>query len=60
MDDLQFMDGLLWYLRTRDWAFEKIQNMSKGSQEPLDAQMYHCLYFSKLLGDVDYVNDYLN
>jgi hypothetical protein len=60
MDDLQFMDGLLWYLRTRDWAFEKIQNMSKRSQEPLDTRMYHYLYFSNLLGAVDYVNDYLN
>src|SRR6266404_2208475 len=60
MDDLQFMNGLLWYLTTRDWAFEKIQNMSKGSQEPLDIQMYHYLYFSYLLGAVDYVDDYLN
>jgi hypothetical protein len=60
MDDLHFMDGLLWYLNTRNWAFEKIHNMSKGSQEPLDLQMYHYLYFSNLLGAVDYVRDYLD
>jgi hypothetical protein len=60
MDDLQFMNGLLWYLTTRGWASEKIQNMSKGSQEPLDTQMYHYLYFSNLLGAVDYANDYLH
>jgi len=46
MDDLHFMDGVLWYLNTRNWAFEKIHSMSKGSQEPLDLQMYHYLYFS--------------
>jgi hypothetical protein len=59
MDDLQFMDGLLWYLKTRNWAFEKIQSMSTGSQQPLDIQMYHYLYFSNLLGAVDYVRDFL-
>jgi hypothetical protein len=59
-DDLAFMDGLLWYLKTRNWAFEKIQSMSKGSQEPLDIQMYHYVYFSNLLGAADYVRDYLD
>jgi hypothetical protein len=60
MDDLYFMDGLLWYLNTRNWAFEKIRSMSKGSQDPLDIQMYHYLYFSNLLGAVDYVRDYID
>jgi hypothetical protein len=60
MDDLQFTDGLLWYLKTRNWAFEKIESMSKGSQEPLDIQMYHYLYFSNLLGAVDYVREHLD
>ena len=43
MDDLHFMDGVLWYLKTRDWAFEKIHGMFEGSQESLDLQMYHYL-----------------
>jgi hypothetical protein len=60
MDDprLLFFDGLLWYLETRNWAFEKIKTCPTGSQG-LDIKMYHYLYFSNLFGAVDLVRDYI-
>jgi hypothetical protein len=54
---LLFFDGLLWYLETRNWAFEKIRSCPRGSQG-LDIKMYHYLYFSNLYGAVDLVRDY--
>jgi hypothetical protein len=49
---LTFLDGLLWYLETRNWAFEKLTICPIGSQA-LDIKMYHYLYFSNLFGAVD-------
>ncbi|MGA3091804.1 MAG: hypothetical protein ABSD75_24615 [Terriglobales bacterium] len=54
---LTFLDGLLWYLETRNWAFEKLTICPIGSQA-LDIKMYHYLYFSNLFGAVDLVCDY--
>jgi hypothetical protein len=52
-----FFDGLLWYLETRNWAFEKIRTCPVGSQG-LDIKMYHYLYFSNLFGAIDITRDY--
>jgi hypothetical protein len=52
-----FIDGLLWYLETRNWSFGKIKTCPTGSH-PRDIKMYHYLYFSNLLGAVDLVADY--
>jgi len=59
MNDLRlmFLDGLLWYLETRNWAFEKLRSCPIGSQG-LDIKMYHYLYFSNLFGAVDIVRDH--
>jgi hypothetical protein len=54
---LLFLDGLLWYLETRNWAFEKLNSCPIGSQG-LDIKMYHYLYFSNLFGAVDIVRDH--
>lgn len=61
MDDpkMPFFDGLLWYLETRNWAFDKINTCPTGSQG-LDIKMYHYLYFSNLFGAVDLVRDYIS
>ena len=53
-----FFDGLLWYLETRNWAFDKIRSCPMGSQS-LDMKMHHYLYFSNLIGSIDLVGDYL-
>ena len=55
--ELLFFNGLLWYLETRNWAFQKIITCPTGSQG-LDIKMYHYLYFSNLFGAVDLVRDY--
>jgi len=55
---LTFIDGLLWYLQTRNWAFEKIKTCPTGSHL-LDIKMYHYLYFSNLFGAVDIIRDNL-
>ena len=55
---LIFFDGLLWYLETRNWAFEKIRSCPMGSH-PLDMKIHHYLYFSNLFGSIDLVGDYL-
>jgi len=55
---LIFVDGLMWYLETRNWAFEKIKACPVGSHL-LDIRMHHYLYFSNLFGGVDLVRDYL-
>ena len=52
-----FFDGLLWYLESRNWAFEKIRTCPVGSQG-LDIKMYHYLYFSNLFGAIDITRDY--
>lgn len=52
-----FFDGLLWYLETRNWAFEKINTCPIGSKG-LDIKMYHYLYFSNLFGAIDVTRDY--
>ncbi len=52
-----FFDGLLWYLQTRNWAFEKIRDCPVGSQG-LDIKMYHYLYFSNLFGAIELVRDF--
>ena len=60
MENLQvsFIDGLLWYLETRNWAFARIKACPIGSL-PQDIKMYHYLYFSNLLGAVDLVDDFV-
>jgi hypothetical protein len=55
---LIFFNGLLWYLETRNWAFEKIRICPMGSH-PLDMKMHHYLYLSNLFGSIDLVRDYL-
>lgn len=55
---LSFMDGLLWYLETRNWAFDKLRTCPHGSLL-LDIKMYHYLYFANLFGAVDIVRDYI-
>lgn len=52
-----FFDGLLWYLETSNWAFEKIKACPVGSQQ-LDIKMHHYLYFSNLFGAIDLVRNY--
>jgi hypothetical protein len=52
-----FLDGVFWYLETRNWAFEKIRLCPRGSQG-VDLKMYHYLYFSNLFGAIDIVRDY--
>lgn len=54
---LTFFDGLLWYLETRNWAFEKIKICPVGSQA-LDIKMHHYLYLSNLFGAIDIARDY--
>jgi hypothetical protein len=58
-DEMAFIDGLLWYLETREWAFKKLQSMS-GDVKHFDLKMYHYLYLTNLLGAVDTVRDYMN
>lgn len=55
---LSFLDGLLWYLETRNWAFEKLRTCPHGSQQ-LDIKMYHYLYFANFFGAVDLLRDYI-
>jgi hypothetical protein len=52
-----FFDGLLWYLETRNWAFEKMRTCPVGSQG-LDIKMHHYLYFSNLFGAIEIARDY--
>jgi hypothetical protein len=54
---MTFLDGVFWYLETRNWAFQKIRLCPRGSQG-LDIKMYHYLYFSNLFGAIDIVGDY--
>ena len=60
MDDprLLFFDGLLWYLETRSWAFDKLKACPAASQLQ-DIKMYYYLYFSNLCGAIDRVLDYV-
>lgn len=55
---LVFVNGLRWYLETRNWAFAKIKACPTGT-DVLDIEMYHYLYFSNLFSGVDLVGDYL-
>jgi hypothetical protein len=59
MGEMAFIDGLLWYLETREWAFKKLQSMS-GDVQHFDLKMYHYLYLTNLLGAIDTVCDYMN
>jgi hypothetical protein len=59
MGEMAFIDGLLWYLETREWAFKKLQSMS-GDVQHFDLKMYHYLYLTNLLGAIDAVCDYVN
>jgi len=53
-----FYGGLVWYLETRNWAFEKMRTCPRGSH-PFDVRMYHSQYFANLLSAVDHVCDHL-
>lgn len=53
-----FLDGLLWYLETRNWAREKLEALPHGGSAT-DIKIYHYLYFSNAFSAVDLVNDYL-
>jgi hypothetical protein len=57
--DLNFFDGLLWYLEARAWAFEKVRTCPHGSQV-FDVRMHHALYFVNLMSALDHVDDRLN
>ncbi len=57
-DNIGFYGGLVWYLETRNWAFEKMRVCPRGSY-PFDVRMYHSQYFVNLLSAVDHVCDYL-
>jgi hypothetical protein len=60
MDNLNFISGLLWYLKTRNWAFKQFCGSMSGDLQHFDIALYHYLYFTNLLGAVDAVNDYLH
>jgi hypothetical protein len=49
-------DGLHLYLQIRNWAFEKIKTVRRGSPT-LDMEMYHHLYFSNALAAIDLVGE---
>lgn len=51
-------DGLLWYLKVRNWAFEKIKTCPHGSEE-FDIRMHHAVYFTNLMSAVCHVCDHL-
>lgn len=55
---IAFLDGLSWYLETRQWAREKIDTCPHGSKGQ-DIKMFHYLYFANLFSAIDLVDDYL-
>jgi hypothetical protein len=57
-EDIGFYDGLVWYLETRNWAFEKMLVCPRGSCT-FDVRIYHSQYFVNLLSAVDHVCDYI-
>ncbi|MGH7755026.1 MAG: hypothetical protein ACREM8_01925 [Vulcanimicrobiaceae bacterium] len=54
----RLIDGLLWYLECRNWAFEQISSGRSGSL-PSDPKMHYSLYFANLFSAVDFIGDYL-
>ncbi|HEY1794682.1 MAG TPA: hypothetical protein VGG57_01050 [Stellaceae bacterium] len=57
-DTLRLFGGLLWYLESRNWAFEKIKVARHGSNSS-DLRIHHSLFFINFMSAIEHVIDYL-